>query len=112
MPLYEYQCEKCGKLLEALQRYSDAPLTVHEDCGGALVKQLSAPGFQFKGSGWYVTDYGKGGSKPEAKSEGKSESKSETKSESTSSDSSAKTESKPASETKSDSKPAPAAKTD
>jgi putative FmdB family regulatory protein len=108
MPLYEYQCEKCGKLFEVLQRYSDAPLTVHENCGGAVVKQLSAPGFQFKGSGWYVTDYGKGGAKPEAKSEGKSE----TKAESTSGDSGAKTESKPASETKSESKPAPAAKTD
>lgn len=107
MPLYEYQCEKCGKLFEVLQRYSDAPLTVHEDCGGVVVKQLSAPGFQFKGSGWYVTDYGKGGAKPEAKSESKSETKTESKS-----DAGTTAESKPAAETKSESKPAPAAKTE
>ncbi len=63
MPLYEYECTKCGERTEAIQRHGDALLTVCPSCGGALVKLLSAPAFQFKGSGFYVTDYGKGGSK-------------------------------------------------
>lgn len=94
MPLYDYRCHKCGETFEVRQKFSDAPVTVHENCGGEVEKMLSAPAFQFKGTGWYVTDYGRGGQKPAAaKSETKSESKSETKSET-------KTE------TKSDSKPA------
>jgi putative FmdB family regulatory protein len=109
MPLYEYQCEKCDSVFEALQKFSDAPLTVHPVCGGAVRKLLSASAFQFKGTGWYVTDYGKGkgnGMKPangngskhdEKPAQSKGESKSETKSES-------KGESK--SESKSESKPA------
>ena len=64
MPLYEYHCSKCDKNFEVLQRFSDAPVTTHEECGGAVERVLSAPAFQFKGSGWYVTDYGKGGNKP------------------------------------------------
>jgi putative FmdB family regulatory protein len=120
MPLYEYKCEKCGNVFETLQKYSDAPLTVHEGCGGALEKLLSASAFSLKGSGWYVTDYGRGGSKPEAKSDGKSESKSdgksdtksESKSESKSEGSEKKSESKPSSESKTESKPAPASKPD
>ena len=112
MPLYEYQCEKCGNVFEVLQRFSDAPLTEHEGCGGKVAKQLTAPAFQFKGSGWYVTDYGKGGSKPEAKSEDKSDTKSEKKPETASSDAGTKSESKPVSETKAESKPAPLAKVD
>jgi putative FmdB family regulatory protein len=64
MPLYEYHCSKCDKNFEVLQRFSDAPVTTHEDCGGEVERVLSAPAFQFKGSGWYVTDYGKGGNKP------------------------------------------------
>ncbi len=62
MPLYEYECTKCGERTEAIQRHGDALLTVCPVCGGALVKLLSAPAFQFKGSGFYVTDYGKSGS--------------------------------------------------
>lgn len=57
MPIYEYQCDECGERLEVLQRLSDPPLTEHEGCGGAVRKLISAPAFQFKGSGWYVTDY-------------------------------------------------------
>ena len=57
MPLYEYRCEACGRRIEVLQRLAEAPLTVCPDCGGALRKQVSAPAFQFKGSGWHVTDY-------------------------------------------------------
>lgn len=59
MPLYEYQCESCGRRTEALQRMSDPPLAVCPHCGGALKKLLSAPAFQLKGSGWYATDYAK-----------------------------------------------------
>jgi len=116
MPLYEYKCEKCGNVFETLQKYSDAPLTVHEGCGGPLEKLLSASAFSLKGSGWYVTDYGRGGSKPEPKSEGKSDDKSDTKSESKteskSEGSEKKSESKPSSESKTESKPAPASKPD
>ena len=67
MPIYEYRCEKCGKVFEVLQRFSDDPVKIHEECGGEVEKLLSAPAVQFKGSGWYATDYaGKGGSKPAA----------------------------------------------
>ena len=91
MPLYEYKCHRCGKTFEKIQKFVDEPLTVHEECGGEVERLISTPSFNFKGSGWYVTDYGKGGnapagsngsshdSKPEAKSESKSESKTETK---------------------------------
>ena len=57
MPIYEYQCTSCGDVSEVLQRMSDSPLTTCEDCGGELKKLVSAPAFQFKGEGWYVTDY-------------------------------------------------------
>jgi putative FmdB family regulatory protein len=69
MPLYEYQCEGCGKRFEIIQRFSDQPLTTHEACGGTVYRLLSAPALQFKGSGWYVNDYAKS-SKPESKPEG------------------------------------------
>ena len=92
MPLYEYKCEGCGEVFEAIQKFADEPLTTHEKCGSAVHRLLSAPAFQFKGSGWYVTDYARGKSSAPAKSE-KSES-------SSSSSESAKTE------TKSESKPA------
>ena len=59
MPLYEYQCEKCGDLFEVMQKFADEPLTVHEKCGGHVHRQISAPALRFKGSGWYVNDYAK-----------------------------------------------------
>jgi putative FmdB family regulatory protein len=93
MPIYEYTCRKCGAHVEALQKLSDKPLVKCKKCGGKLEKQWSATGFQFKGSGWYVTDYARKGG--ENKSEGASESGSETKAET-------KTETK--SDSKSDSK--------
>ena len=61
MPIYEYQCDKCNDHFELIQKFSDAPLTTHEKCGGAVHRLVSAPAFHFKGSGWYVTDYAKGG---------------------------------------------------
>lgn len=62
MPLYEYLCGSCGHRFERIQKFSDAPLTECPSCGGAVEKQLSSPAIQFKGSGWYITDYAKSGS--------------------------------------------------
>jgi putative FmdB family regulatory protein len=58
MPLYEYRCESCQHQFEIIQKFSDAPIAVCPKCGaGPVVKLLSSPAFQFKGSGWYITDY-------------------------------------------------------
>ena len=59
MPLYEYQCDECGEVIEVIQRFSDDPLTTCPTCAGQLERLLSAPAIQFKGNGWYVTDYAK-----------------------------------------------------
>ncbi len=64
MPLYEYQCKSCGKVFEVLQRASAKPLKVHEGCGGALERLLSPPALQFKGNGWYITDYARNSTSP------------------------------------------------
>ncbi len=70
MPIYEYGCRKCGENIEKRQSISDQPLRVCEKCGGELEKKISLSGFQFKGAGWYVTDYaGKNGKAAEAKAE-------------------------------------------
>lgn len=113
MPLYDYRCHRCGQTFEVKQKFADKLLTEHEGCGGELERLISAPALQFKGTGWYVTDYGKNGKvppangqngksddKPGSKSDSKSESKSDSKSES-------KTEAK--SESKAESKPVPSA---
>ncbi|HKI85122.1 MAG TPA: FmdB family zinc ribbon protein [Thermoanaerobaculia bacterium] len=73
MPIYEYECESCKTRSEALQKFDDPPLTTCEKCGGHLRRLISAPAFQFKGSGWYVTDYG-GKSGASAPASGKSDS--------------------------------------
>jgi putative FmdB family regulatory protein len=59
MPLYEYQCDACGHRFEVIQKFSDPPVEVCSACGGAVRKLLSSPAIQFKGSGWYITDYGR-----------------------------------------------------
>ena len=64
MPLYEYQCKKCGHRFEKIQRFSDALVKKCPQCGGRVEQMLSAPAVQFKGSGWYVTDYPKKSSGP------------------------------------------------
>jgi putative FmdB family regulatory protein len=61
MPLYEYRCKKCGETTEVLQSAKDKPLDKCPKCGGAVVKRTSSPAIQFKGSGWYITDYAKKG---------------------------------------------------
>ena len=58
MPLYEYKCKKCGRKLEKIRKFSDPPLTMCGSCGGELEQLLSSPAIRFKGSGWYVNDYG------------------------------------------------------
>jgi putative FmdB family regulatory protein len=63
MPLYEYKCDTCGDIFEVMQKFSDEPVKVHENCGGTVERLISAPSLQFKGSGFYITDYGKSGSK-------------------------------------------------
>jgi putative FmdB family regulatory protein len=78
MPIYEYRCEKCGEIVEKIQKISDPPLAECEKCNGKLNKILSHSSFVLKGSGWYLTDYSKKSS-ASSKSETKSESKSETK---------------------------------
>ena len=88
MPLYEYQCELCEHRFEVIQKFSDPPVETCPKCGGAVRKLLSSPAIQFKGSGWYITDYAKkdSSSKPaasETKTETKSDAKTETKTEST-----------------------------
>ena len=57
MPIYEYSCDKCGNVVERIQKFSDPLLTEHEGCGGALTKLISRSAFHLKGDGWYVTDY-------------------------------------------------------
>ncbi len=109
MPLYEYRCLDCGEHFDVRQKFADATLTVHEKCGGKVERVLSAPALQFKGSGFYITDYAKGSNSPangeKKKGDGKSESNSDSASKSDApakSDSSSKTESSTA---KTESKP-------
>ena len=91
MPLYEYECPKHGTF-EKIQKFSDPPLTKCPTCGGPVERLLSAPAIQFKGTGWYITDYARkgdsgGGKKDEAKSGGgSSDSSKDTSSSSSSSD--------------------------
>ncbi|MGJ5818289.1 FmdB family zinc ribbon protein [Paludibaculum fermentans] len=95
MPLYEYKCDRCHKTIEVLQKFSDTPLSVHEECGGALERLISTSALQFKGSGFYITDYSKSKSSGSNPSNGKSASGKESSSSSSESSSSTKTESTP-----------------
>jgi putative FmdB family regulatory protein len=108
MPIYEYRCAACGHQEDHLQKVSEAQLTKCPACGKKKYqKQLSAAGFQLKGSGWYATDFKGSGKKPaEAKTETKTETKADTKAETKAE---AKTETK--TETKAETKKAPATTT-
>jgi len=104
MPLYEYECEACGNRFERIQKFSDPLVDVCPKCGSGPVKKLfSSPAIQFKGSGWYITDYAKKGSPDSSTTASQSKS---TTSESSSSDSSSSSssETKPASTTSTDKK--------
>src|ERR1035437_5799064 len=72
MPLYEYNCHRCGPTFELIQKFSDEPLKVHEGCGGEVEKLISRSSLRFKGSESYVTDYGRGGKLPSDNGGGKS----------------------------------------
>jgi putative FmdB family regulatory protein len=69
MPLYEYQCDACGHRFETIQKFSDPPVEVCPKCGGQVQKLQSAPAIQFKGSGWYITDYARKDSSPAGKAD-------------------------------------------
>lgn len=71
MPLYEYRCSNCGEKFEIIQKSTDAPLKNCPNCGGVLKKLFSPPMLQFKGSGWYVTDYAKNGTDKGERESGK-----------------------------------------
>src|SRR5205809_44866 len=70
MPLYEYECDKCGHRFEKIQKFSDPLETTCPKCGGAIHKLMSSPAIQFKGSGFYITDYPKGDKGSAPKSDG------------------------------------------
>ncbi len=73
MPLHEYLCTSCGRTFEAIQSFGEAPLATCNRCGGGLKRLISAPAVQFKGGGWYVSDYGRSGSTSKNPEAGKSE---------------------------------------
>ena len=109
MPLYEYECKKCHHRFERIQKFSDPHVKKCPDCGGPIEQVISAPAVQFKGSGWYVTDYAKKSSAPSSssnssngdsssKKEGKSKSEETSKSESYQKSESSKSESSKKSE--------------
>jgi putative FmdB family regulatory protein len=75
MPLYEYQCKKCGHRFERIQKFSDKPIKKCPECGGPVEQTISAPAVQFKGSGWYVTDYAKKAQAPASSDSGSKDSK-------------------------------------
>jgi putative FmdB family regulatory protein len=77
MPLYEYECSDCGHHFEVIRKFSDPPEEKCPKCGGLVRKLQSAPAFQFKGTGWYVTDYAKSG-QPDSKDGPKPEGKADT----------------------------------
>ena len=79
MPIYEYQCSKCHEVCEVLQKAKDKPPEKCPKCGGPLLKRISSPAIQFKGTGWYVTDYGKKDSTPGGHKTGTSPAKAEAK---------------------------------
>ena len=101
VPLYEYECQACHFRFEKLQRLSDPPPPRCPECGGKIVQMMSTSSVQFKGSGWYVSDYQRKGSGGDSKGEKKAESKPDTKGEAKTE---SKSETKTKTETKSDSK--------
>ena len=114
MPLYEYQCKKCDHRFEKIQKFSDKMVKKCPDCGGLVEQMISAPAVQFKGSGWYVTDYakksssqGSGDSGSKDKKDDKSKSDSGSKESSTKEGSSKESSSKESSSKESSSKEGP-----
>ena len=105
MPLYEYQCKKCKHKFEKIQKFSDRPIKKCPECGGPVEKVMHAPAVQFKGSGWYVTDYGGKSDKGEkSKSEGSSEKAGSEKKDSTGKEDGSKSKDKDSGSKKSESR--------
>lgn len=106
MPLYEYQCDACGGRFERIRKFSDPPLDEPcPSCGGHVQKLISSPAIQFKGKGWYVTDYAKSGTAGTSKSDSTaSEAKADAKSDATRKDSSSESKPETKTETKSETK--------
>jgi putative FmdB family regulatory protein len=106
MPLYEYECKKCGHRFEKIQKFSDRMVKKCPECGGQVEQMISAPAVQFKGSGWYVTDYAKKSSSPGSSGDSASKDKKDDKpkSDSGSKDSSKESSSKESSSKDSSSK--------
>jgi putative FmdB family regulatory protein len=122
MPLYEYECKKCGHRFEKIQKFSDKMVKKCPECGGQVEQMISAPAVQFKGSGWYVTDYAKkssspgssggdSGSKDKSDDKSKSDSPSSSSKEGSSKESSSKDGSKAGSSKESSSKESAAKET-
>lgn len=109
MPLYEYECESCGHRFEVIQKFSDAPIAACPQCAGPVHKLLSSPAIQFKGSGFYLTDYGRGtGSKSDGSANtkaGKNDSGGSAGDAAKGDAAKSKSDTTPASSTSSDSKP-------
>jgi putative FmdB family regulatory protein len=108
VPLYEYQCQKCKHKFEKIQKFSDRPIKKCPDCGGPVEKVMHAPNVQFKGTGWYVTDYGgkgdKGDKSEKSKTEGSSDKGNSEKKESPTKEEGAKGKDKDSGSKKSESK--------
>lgn len=82
MPLYEYECDACGRRFEVIQKFSDSPIDVCTECGkGPVRKLMSSPAIQFKGSGWYITDYAQKGKSDSTPASSETKSAADTKSE-------------------------------
>jgi putative FmdB family regulatory protein len=94
VPLYEYQCKKCKHKFEKIQKFSDPPIRKCPECGGPVEKVMHAPNVQFKGTGWYVTDYGGKDKSERSKPEGSSDKASSEKKESAAKDDGAKSKDK------------------
>jgi putative FmdB family regulatory protein len=116
MPIYEYQCNKCGNVFEVMQKFSDAPIKKHQKCGGKVEKLISRSGFQLKGGGWFASGYAKEEPKAASKDAKSESSSTDSKTTESKSSESKPSESKPtetkSSETKTASKPAAKAKKD
>lgn len=110
MPLYEYRCESCHKVTERIQKFSDPLMEICPACGGTVKKLLSSPAFQFKGTGWYITDYARKSSNGSDK--GPTSDSSEKSEKSEKSDKSGQSEKSEKPETKSESSTASSTKSD
>jgi putative FmdB family regulatory protein len=104
VPLYEYQCKKCKHKFEKIQKFSDRPIKKCPECGSPVEKVMHAPNVQFKGTGWYVTDYGGKDKSGKSKAEGSSEKSSPEKKDSTAKEDGAKSKDKDTSSKKSEPK--------